>query len=317
MPQVTYPGVYLEEIPSGAHIEGVPTSKPGLGEKLLLLAAVLAVTHHVDHILRVDHSGWPLLPQITPFTFSLLVYPVFLSVFLFRSKPWFRVFGTGLLFLFTTLAHIFLETPVDQYRTWAYGSSFPGHVGQHNLTGQDSEFFGACAVVVTVLLSLTLFAALLSFIRDARRYVATQNEARDEVQIRGLIEDKIKAVRAKDVDGATRNYAPDVLSFDVVNALQYIGAEAIRKRLEEWFSSFQGSIGFEIRDLSITWGDGVAFSHSLNHVSATTTNSAKLDMWWRETACYRKIDGKWLITHQHSSVPFDAESGKASLDLKP
>jgi uncharacterized protein (TIGR02246 family) len=147
--------------------------------------------------------------------------------------------------------------------------------------------------------------------------VGTENKAVDEFQIRGLIENKIKAVRAKDIDGATSNYAPDVLSFDVVNPLRYIGANAIRKRLEEWFSSFEGSIGLEIRDLSITVGDAVAFSHCLNHVSATTTDGRKLDMWWRETACYRKTDDEWLITHQHSSVPFDVESGNASLDLKP
>jgi uncharacterized protein (TIGR02246 family) len=147
--------------------------------------------------------------------------------------------------------------------------------------------------------------------------MATENRAVDEVQIRGLIANKINAVRAKDIDGATSNYAPDVLSFDVVNPLQYIGADAIRKRLKEWFSSFQGSIGLEIRDLSIAVGEAVAFSHCFNHVSATTTDGGKLNMWWRETACYRKIEGEWLITHQHSSVPFDVESGKASLDLKP
>jgi uncharacterized protein (TIGR02246 family) len=147
--------------------------------------------------------------------------------------------------------------------------------------------------------------------------MATENKAVDEVQIRRLIENKIKAVRTKDIDGATSDYAADVLSFDVINPLRYIGAGAIRKRLEDWFSSFQGSIGLEIRDLSISVGEAVAFSHCLNHVSATTTGGGKLDMWWRETACYRKIDGKWLITHQHSSVPFDVESGKASLDLKP
>ena len=147
--------------------------------------------------------------------------------------------------------------------------------------------------------------------------MATENKSVDEVQIRRLIEDKIKAVRAKDIDGATSNYAPDVLSFDVVNALQYIGAHEIRKRLEEWFSSFQGSIGLDIRDLNITVGDTLAFSHCLNHVTAITTTGEKLDMWWRETACYRKLENKWLITHQHSSVPFDVGSGKASLDLKP
>jgi hypothetical protein len=139
------------------------------GEKLLLLAAILALIHHVDHVLRVDHSGWPFLPDVTPFTFSLIIYPIFLSVFFSRSKPWYRVAGTALLFLFSVFAHAVLETPMDQYHTWAYGSNFPGHVGQHNLLGQDSQFLGVCAVIVTVLLSLTLLAALLAFLGDARR----------------------------------------------------------------------------------------------------------------------------------------------------
>ena len=137
----------------------------------MLLAAILAVIHHVDHVLRVDHSGWPFLPDVTPFTFSLVIYPIFFSVFLSRSKPWYRVAGVALLFLFSVFAHAFLETPMDQYHTWAYGSNFPGHVGQHNLLGQDSQFLGVCAVIVTVLLSLTLLAALLAFLSDARREV--------------------------------------------------------------------------------------------------------------------------------------------------
>lgn len=113
------------------------------------------------------------------------------------------------------------------------------------------------------------------------------------------------------------NLAPDILSFDVVNPLQNIGSEASRKRAEEWFSSFQGPIGYEIRDLSITAGDEVAFSHGLSHVSATRTDGGQLDMWWRTTVCCRKIDGEWIVTHEHNSVPFDVKSGKASLDLKP
>lgn len=141
------------------------------GEKLLLLAVTLALVHHVDHVLRVDHSGWPFTPEVSPFTFSLVIYPIFLSVFFFRRKPWFRVAGTGLLFLFSVFAHTFLETPMDQYHTWVYGSDFPGHVGQHNLLGRDSRLLGVCAVIVTVLLSLTLFAALLAFLSEARKRV--------------------------------------------------------------------------------------------------------------------------------------------------
>jgi ketosteroid isomerase-like protein len=139
----------------------------------------------------------------------------------------------------------------------------------------------------------------------------------DEVKIRTLIDNRIKATRQKDIDLALINYAPDVLSFDVIDPLQYTGSKAIRKRLEEWFSSFQGDVGLEINDLEISCSTDVAFGHGLSHVHAIKTDGKKLDMWWRETVCLRKINGKWTITHIHSSVPFNVENGKASLSLKP
>jgi ketosteroid isomerase-like protein len=107
------------------------------------------------------------------------------------------------------------------------------------------------------------------------------------------------------------------LTFDVVNPLQQTGSSGSRKRAEDWFSSFRGPISYEIRDLDITAGDDVAFSHGLSHVSATKADGGQLDMWWRTTICFRKFDEKWMVTHEHNSVPFDPKSGKASLDLKP
>ena len=148
--------------------------------------------------------------------------------------------------------------------------------------------------------------------------MTTENcRAANESEIRALIDDRTKAVRAKDSVGATSGIAPDILTFDVVNPLRQIGSTASRKRAEEWFSSFQGQIGYEIRDLDITAGDDVAFSHGLCHVSAAKTDGGQLDMWWRTSVCFRKIDGKWMVTHEHNSVPFDRKTGKASLDLKP
>ena len=132
-----------------------------------------------------------------------------------------------------------------------------------------------------------------------------------------LIDDLANAIRAKDVNAVMTYYAPDVLAFDLLPPLQYRGAEAIRNRLSEWFSSFQGPIGFEMRGLKITEGGDVAFCHSLNGVSGTNTGGERVEMWWRATTCFRKIDGQWLVTHGHSSEPFDMRSGKALLDLKP
>jgi hypothetical protein len=35
------------------------------------------------------------------------------------------------------------------------------------------------------------------------------------------------------------------------------------------------------------------------------------------TNAVRKIGGQWKVTHEHLSVPYEMETGKASFDLKP
>ncbi|VXC84113.1 hypothetical protein [Sphingomonas sp. AX6] len=49
---------------------------------------MLGILHHIDHVLRVDHSGWPFRDVVTPFTFSLLAYPILLFALL-GPRRWF------------------------------------------------------------------------------------------------------------------------------------------------------------------------------------------------------------------------------------
>jgi ketosteroid isomerase-like protein len=37
----------------------------------------------------------------------------------------------------------------------------------------------------------------------------------------------------------------------------------------------------------------------------------------RTTDCLKKIKGKWLIVHEHNSVPVDLATGKGDLLSKP
>lgn len=113
------------------------------------------------------------------------------------------------------------------------------------------------------------------------------------------------------------SYAPEVLSFDVVNPLQNVGSDAVRARLQAWFAAYQGPIGCKIRGLCAAAQGDLAFAHSLHRFSGTMTNGKEVDMWVRDTLCLRKLDGRWLITHEHMSEPFDPETGQASLDLRP
>ncbi len=50
-----------------------------------------------------------------------------------------------------------------------------------------------------------------------------QSEAHVAAQIRVLIDDRVEAIRARDVNRALSSIAPDAVLFDVVNPLQSHG----------------------------------------------------------------------------------------------
>jgi len=79
----------------------------------------------------------------------------------------------------------------------------------------------------------------------------------------------------------------------------------------------EGPIGYEVRDLQVSAGEDIGFSTSLDGSSGTKKNGERSEMWMRTTMCYRKVAGEWRITHEHVSLPFDMQSFKALLDLKP
>jgi ketosteroid isomerase-like protein len=83
------------------------------------------------------------------------------------------------------------------------------------------------------------------------------------------------------------------------------------------FDGFRGPIAFETRDESIAVAADVAYSHSLVRTSGTTNSGREIDRWLRRTICFRKIRGKWLITHEHVSVPVNLESGNVVPGLQP
>jgi hypothetical protein len=140
------------------------------GEWMLLGVVGLAILHHADHVLRGDNSGWPFTPDVTPFTISLLVYPIFIVDFLLlRRRPWVRVGLVAVLFAALQVTHAIVEPPADQYGTWANGTSaLPHALGQPNLLELASPVLGAVSVAVSGLLSVAVLAALVLLARDAR-----------------------------------------------------------------------------------------------------------------------------------------------------
>ena len=141
----------------------------------------------------------------------------------------------------------------------------------------------------------------------------------DETQLRAVVDDWANALRTKDADAAVSHYAADNVMFLMAPPLQFTPEDAPGKRgVEEWFATWDGPLGYEMRDLKFTVGAEVAFCHSLNRMTGKKTDGERVDMWFRKTLGFCKIGGEWKITHDHESVPFYMDgSYKAAVDLKP
>jgi ketosteroid isomerase-like protein len=140
--------------------------------------------------------------------------------------------------------------------------------------------------------------------------------AADETRIRAVIDDWSNALRAKDAEGVVACQGPGFVEFSLAPPLVSTAADA--RGLEAWFDTWQGRIGCEIRDLSITAGDDTAFCHGLTRISGTKNDGSKPDIWFRLTLGFRKIGGEWKIAHVHESVPFHMDgSYRAAVELQP
>jgi PhnB protein len=137
-----------------------------------------------------------------------------------------------------------------------------------------------------------------------------------EAEIRALIDAWAQAMRAKEVDGVMSRYAVDSVTFDLAPPLISTGADA--NGLRAWFSTWQGPLDYQIRNLDITAGADAAFCHGLARLSGGKSDGEKVSIWFRLTLCFRRIGEAWRIVHQHESVPFYMDgSYRAAVDLEP
>lgn len=137
-----------------------------LAERLLPWTILVGLLHHADHVLRADHSGWPFVERITPFTYSLVAYPILFWALLARGVPvWLRALPVGLMTSFTLFAHSAIETPKDQFWMWAYNCSLdPRAPETRNLLDIESPLLGVVAAGNSLLLNALLVAVALLLI---------------------------------------------------------------------------------------------------------------------------------------------------------
>lgn len=148
---------------------------------------------------------------------------------------------------------------------------------------------------------------------------AVQCWASPQAEVRALVARWGQALKTKNVEQVMACYAPGsaVRAFDIVPPLECSGHDAYRKNYEQFFAMYRGPIELELRDLQVVASSDMAFITVLERMAGTLTDGQKSEMWVRVTSVLRKMEGRWLIVHDHVSVPVDFASGTALLQLKP
>jgi ketosteroid isomerase-like protein len=73
----------------------------------------------------------------------------------------------------------------------------------------------------------------------------------------------------------------------------------------------------ENSDMNVTRDGKMAFATYIVHLTGKRKDGNAMDVTMRITDVLRKADEKWLIVHEHVSVPVELASGKADLTSKP
>jgi ketosteroid isomerase-like protein len=141
----------------------------------------------------------------------------------------------------------------------------------------------------------------------------------DTAAIQALEETYRKGFEAKDVNAVMAVYAhgDQLFVFDAIPPRQYPSWDAYKKDWEGLFAMFPGPIKDNISDLDVHVAGNVAYSHHIEDTHFTKSDGSDQELVVRVTDIYRKINGKWLIVHEHVSFPVDVASGRADLLSKP
>src|SRR5688500_12374719 len=97
-----------------------------------------------------------------------------------------------------------------------------------------------------------------------------------QTELRALFDRRSEAMRTKDIDRLMSVFSPDVVYFDLVPPLRYAGSAALRERFINWFTGWDGPIGMETRDVTISVSGDVATAFMLIRASGTRTNGRKV-----------------------------------------
>jgi uncharacterized protein (TIGR02246 family) len=121
--------------------------------------------------------------------------------------------------------------------------------------------------------------------------------------VKAIIENWAQAVRERNMDGILAHHTDDIVMYDVPQPFESRGIEAYKKTWETFYNWAKDSGVFDITELNIVAGEDVAFAYASMKCSGYDDAGRPEPLKFRLTIGLIKIDGQWMIKHEHHSIP--------------
>lgn len=125
----------------------------------------------------------------------------------------------------------------------------------------------------------------------------------NESAVRDLLERWAAAVRTKNMSEMLASHSPEFRMFDVPPPFESRGLAAYQDTWRLFYSSQPEPIAFDIKWLEVVAGDDVAFAFAHMQCIDPTEKAQRKPLDFRLTVGLRRVDGHWIIIHEHHSVP--------------
>jgi ketosteroid isomerase-like protein len=118
----------------------------------------------------------------------------------------------------------------------------------------------------------------------------------NETEIQAMLASWAGAVRTHDLEAVLNDRSPNIVMFDVPEPLQHKGVDAYRDTWKLYFSD-EGSRLFELRETHIVANGDVAWVRAVLRCTTASDPAGRLTMG------LRKVNGRWVVEHEHHSFP--------------
>ena len=139
----------------------------------------------------------------------------------------------------------------------------------------------------------------------------------DEAEIRATVERWDAAYNAHKTEDFLAFYLPnaDLITFQDALPFQTSGRDEFRKHVDAIFKPTLNV--HEVTTVEKVLADANLATVVCTVRSSWSDKSRNISEVLRGTITFEKLNGKWLIAHEHFSVPYDTATMKAVLDAKP